>query len=227
MNILCQKCGTGKNVRCRKKFAGELLCDGCFKKDPRNFENCSKCGEFKPVNMRDELRRPICPGCYKKIRYADKKLYEVCAGCDNVKPVHVRDGNRNALCVSCYRRLEQPEIECADCGKTRRAGGRRPDGAQICCRCSAKSDYENPKKHAICFHCQEKKPVWKRLASGGSVCMRCYQRFYAPKRKCYECGRKRRIVNRGKDRKRPLCAACNTKRLRRAKQRNHSTIVCS
>jgi hypothetical protein len=24
-----------------------------------------------------------------------------------------------------------------------------------------------------------------------------------------------------------LCAACNTKRLRRAKQRNHSTIVCS
>jgi hypothetical protein len=149
---LCDTCGHLRPVASRTSH-GQPQCRSCAFSDPVNQQRCTGCQQVRPIARRTDTERlcrrcwrhhpavcsicgqhkpcsfaftasPRCDNCYQKLAAAP------CARCGKTAPRWTRDETGQLLCGSCGRRREP----CCRCGRTRRVGGRIPDGP-ICRTC--------------------------------------------------------------------------------------------
>lgn len=104
---ICNICNQTKYLILDHKTK-EVLCSKCYKVSKDRYSNvstherCSGCKEIKPVHVRDESGKPICPNCHHKARYHDPSTYEKCSGCGEVKHVNARNEFGEPICSNCY-----------------------------------------------------------------------------------------------------------------------------
>jgi hypothetical protein len=114
MKGICGKCHFLKELRRIKKKGktSSNICDSCFNQDPLNHEVCIKCGQKRPVQIRDSHGRAICHRCYCQ----DPARHKICSKCRRLKQVATRDKLGRPICHNCYRQ-QRKKVKCLDCRK--------------------------------------------------------------------------------------------------------------
>jgi hypothetical protein len=162
-------------------------CTMCSRKDPRNFKQCSFCGELRhPYRHVDGA--PLCRRC-------SRGEIATCTTCFQRKVCH-NAGSAEATCENCSRNHRRQL--CDSCERLRPVSSRTSDGNPLCADCA--------RKRAPCVSCHRVKPVHGR-SSLGPLCKSCYAKDPSSFQDCTNCGRHERLFHYG------LCAGCASKNL--------------
>lgn len=172
----CGVCGrTGRPLHA---INGQAMCPRCAHR--ASATACSRCGQHRPVAVRDEDGRPLCERCRRHSRPGRR-----CGTCGHVAPIAVaaRDGKPD-ICQRCYR---LPEAVCTGCGRTRPCNFADTD-TPLCKSCA-------PRTTAACSRCGHDRPPHARPPEG-PVCEPCYR--HTVTHRCRGCGSLERLFERGR-----------------------------
>ena len=110
----CGVCGREQKIKRAAVDGDPDMCQACWKRDPRSWRVCGRCGELKPRQGRDpENGQPICERCYRRARPVG-----ICDECGRSAQL-ARTGARGStrLCGACAERQRRPQRVCGRCGR--------------------------------------------------------------------------------------------------------------
>jgi hypothetical protein len=179
----CAHCGVTKRVATRT-LDGQAVCHACSRRDPLNFQRCSRCGR-QATPVVNNSRETLCATCYQPPT-------ATCSICGQHKPCY-RASTDAPLCENCMSKLRPPET-CTRCGASRLVSARTAEGGALCNGCSRRKEE--------CVQCGQTKPVNGRTLQGEPLCGRCYGKHPVSLRDCTRCGAFERLHHHG------LCSNC-------------------
>jgi hypothetical protein len=151
----------------------------------------------------------------------------ICDICNKPKKTISRNRKTKQLvCHYCYVKFFHKRL-CDNCGETKSAAKRLPDGSYLCAKCGG---YHTSGKNGICSVCNKTKPIRKSLIDGQLRCTQCHCKKFRSAL-CVKCGQHRIIAKLTKDG--PTCGTCYKKTLVRkcvsCKQKRviHAKKCCS
>ena len=111
MKGICNICGRPAIFH-KDRISKKLICWKCRSKDSSTYEICSKCGENRPVQIRNKRNKVTCPNC---VRMA-KARHRRCFSCGKKKRVARDHSSRQLICPNC-RLKNFPLRICLGCGE--------------------------------------------------------------------------------------------------------------
>ncbi|KOV84627.1 hypothetical protein ADL03_15125 [Nocardia sp. NRRL S-836] len=179
----CGHCGVAKRIATRG-LDGQAVCHTCVRRDPLNFQRCSRCGR-QATPVVNNSRETLCASCYRPPT-------ATCSGCGQGKPCY-RASTDAPLCENCMSKLRPPET-CTRCGRARLVSVRTADGGALCHACGRRKEE--------CSRCGRVMHVNGRTSEGEALCGTCYGRHPVSLRNCIRCGGFERLHHHG------LCSNC-------------------
>ncbi|MET9110894.1 hypothetical protein [Streptomyces zhihengii] len=216
VNIIAPSCSRCGNVKPLHFLIDKIRCCRSCYQDSR-LENCSGCGQRRPVSTRTAEGLSVCRSCLPKQpselgtcgscgrtgRIASRATGQplcracflptaVCSVCGTSKPCHFA-ATEHPRCPSCSRKLAPPQT-CSRCGRRRPVRARTPDGQAICQQCG---QVREP-----CHTCGKTRVVKSRTPAGEPFCGPCWGKSPLSFRECDQCGSRERLFHHG------LCNSC-------------------
>lgn len=197
----CGVCGRERKISRAAVDADPDMCAACWRRDPRSWRECGRCGELRPGHARiGETGQPICERCYRHTRPVG-----VCDRCGATAKLW-RTGARGGpkLCGACRER-ERPKRTCGRCGRVAAiAVCHAADGTRdLCFACYGRE----PRR--LCGGCGELAAIQVRGRDGKpDLCQRCHR---PPTARCSVCGREQPCSYAATDA--PVCWSCKPRRI--------------
>jgi hypothetical protein len=177
----CGVCGQVRKIKRAEVDGDPDMCQSCWKRDPRSWRVCGRCGELRPSQGRDPADRSkmICGRCYRHARPTG--TCDVCGRTGRLARSGARGGAK--LCGACADRTHRGVRECGRRGQIKPIAARAgADGTKdLCFGCYGRM----PRR--ICGGCGELAAIQQRGRDGlPDLCGRCYR---PPIARCSVCGR--------------------------------------